>query len=275
MSEDNKTEVKSNRGPHGTRRSGPGRREATDRSVSGILGNFMGPAVPAQTRQEPEQPAAAAPSTETVDKEGRPEEHRPEEHGRAMTSETEERQQESSHPRPEPPAEDPQPESLPESLPRSPIPEPASSVRQSTAWESTYPESGTPAAESAYETPDEDLYVDQSQRVGEGVQTLGPVQTPETEPARHPFDPDKRFDTNPAVTAMHDLVARGQIRKRQKGYELPETHEWALQDLRQYMMRVERFSAREASASNCVAAALELYYLTLFGKRIDAEGPEA
>ncbi len=186
-----------------------------------------------------------------------------------MTSEAEERQQESSHPRPEPPAEDPQPDSLPESLPRSLIPEPASSVRQSTAWESTYPEISTPAAESAYEVPDEDLHVDQSPGVGERV------QTPKPEPARHPFDPDKRLDTNPAVAAMHDLVARGQIRKRQKGYELPETHEWALQDLRQYMMRVERFSAREASASNCVAAALELYYMTLFGKRIDAEGPES
>ena len=251
MSEDKKTEAKSNRGPQAPRRSSPGRREATDRSVSGILGNFIGPT---QTPQEPEESAEAAAPTETV----------PEKHGPATISEPED-QQEDSYPRPEPPAEDAQPDTLP----RSPVPEPASSVRQSPAGERTYPESSTPAAESAYEVPDKDLYVDESTRVGERV----PV--PAQEATHHPFNPDKRLNTNPAVVAMHELVARGQIGKRQKGYELPESHEWALQDLRQYMMRVERFSAREASASNCVAAALELYYLTLFGKRIDTEGSES
>ena len=173
--------------------------------------------------------------------------------------------QETSQLRTEPSAEN----ARPDTLPRSPVPEPASSVRQSSARESRYPESSTPAAESAYEATDENFSVGESPRVGERVRTPAP------EPAHHPFNSAGRLDTNPAVAAMHELVARGQIRKRQKGYELPESHEWALQDLRQYMMRVERFSAREASASNCVAAALELYYLTLFGQRIDAEGPES
>jgi hypothetical protein len=62
------------------------------------------------------------------------------------------------------------------------------------------------------------------------------------------------------------LEGAGSGQKTQKGFDLTERQVFALQDMRKHLMRYEGFSARQASQSNIVAAALDLYHEALLGR---------
>lgn len=72
-----------------------------------------------------------------------------------------------------------------------------------------------------------------------------------------------------ALAALGAVVAAGEIPTARKGYHLPEAVVWALEDLRTHFQRVERFTAREASHSNIVAAALMRYHEETLGRDVD------
>jgi hypothetical protein len=207
-----------------------GRREQTDRSVSGILGNFLDPGRTDEgdTRKQERGRREPGTSREPGDRADESAPEAPETEVSAQAPQHSMRRGETAGQGEGNASE--QPTSEARRTPRTV--EPASRSREQAAEE--------PKPQGRVEPEVE--------------------QEPELQPA---------LETNPAVTAMQELIARGKVPKHQKGYELPDTHEWALQDIRQHMMRVEKFTARQASASNCVAAALELYYHVLFGEPIE------
>lgn len=207
----------------GQPRTTRGRRGQTDRSVSGILGNFLGPGQndDDERQQDRSQQARRASQSARV----------PEPEARAS-----------------------------EAAANVQVAEPATGrAGSATADPAELPESASGARPSA--------------RAVEPASGSREREAKELAPERVEPEPEQELEpgleTNPAVTVMQELISRGKVPKHQKGYELPDTHQWALQDIRQHMMRVQKFTAREASASNCVAAALELYYHVLFGEPIE------
>lgn len=72
-----------------------------------------------------------------------------------------------------------------------------------------------------------------------------------------------------ALAALGSVVAAGEVMSARKGYHLPEAVVWALEDLRTHYQRVERFSPREASHSNIVAAAIMRYHEDTFGRGVE------